>query len=61
MRYGGGEIFDREGVIEMGFWTWHRKQTTLWQERLGLDEYQLLWVALLKGVLLGVLFTLWLA
>ena len=60
VRYGGCEIVDREGVIVMGFWTWHRKQTTLWQERLGLDEYQLLWVALLKGVFLGVLLTLWL-
>ncbi len=45
----------------MGFWAWHRKQTTQWQQRLGLDDYQLLWVAFLKGVFLGVLLTLWLA
>lgn len=51
----------RTGGIEMGFWAWHRRQTALWQERLGLDDYQLLWAAVLKGVLLGVLLTLWLA
>lgn len=45
----------------MGFWAWHRKQTTQWQQRLGLDAYQLLWVAFLKGVFLGALLTLWLA
>lgn len=64
MRYVSSEsvdIADPEGVTEMSFWTWHRRQTTLWQQRLGLDEYQLLWVALLKGVFLGVLLTLWLA
>ena len=64
MRYVYGAIeslFGRAGVTEMGFWAWHRKQTTLWQQRLGLDDYQLLWVALLKGVFLGVLLTLWLA
>ncbi len=45
----------------MGFWAWHRKQTESWQSRLALDNYQLLWVAFLKGLLLGVLLTLWLA
>lgn len=64
VHYGRSKIVNtagREGVTEMGFWAWHRQQTTLWQQRLGLDDYQLLWVALLKGVFLGVLLTLWLA
>jgi len=45
----------------MKFWAWHRQQTALWQQLLGLDHYQLLWFAFLKGLVLGALLTLWLA
>ena len=45
----------------MGFWNWHRRQTELWQQRLGMDDYQLLWFGFLKGLILGILLTLWLA
>ena len=48
-------------ATRMKFWAWHRQQTALWQQLLGLDHYQLLWFAFLKGLVLGVLLTLWLA
>ena len=51
----------QRGRIDMGFWNWHRRQTELWQQRLGMDDYQLLWFGFLKGLFLGILLTLWLA
>ena len=37
----------------MGFFSWHRQQVTIWQNRLHLDSYQLLWIAFFKGLILG--------
>ena len=45
----------------MGFITWHRRQVDVWQKRLGLDSYQLLWIVFFKGLLFGILLTLWLS
>jgi hypothetical protein len=39
----------------MGFFAWHRKQVDSWQRILKLDSYQLLWIAFLKGLIVGAL------
>ena len=44
----------------MGFFSWHRQQTLVWQRRLGLDDYQLLWIAFFKGLVWGGVLTWWL-
>lgn len=41
----------------MGFFAWHREQVDSWQRFLKLDSYQLLWVAFLKGLIVGALFS----
>ncbi|MBL6696176.1 MAG: hypothetical protein ISP97_05790 [Luminiphilus sp.] len=43
----------------MGFFSWHRQQVTIWQNRLHLDSYQLLWIAFFKGLILGGLIIAW--
>ena len=48
------------GDAEMGFFSWHRQQTLAWQQRLGLDDYQLLWIAFFKGLVWGAVLTWWL-
>jgi hypothetical protein len=37
----------------MGFFAWHRKAVIVWQDKLTLDSYQMLWLAFLKGLVLG--------
>ena len=44
-----------EGFAAMGFFAWHREQVNSWQRVLRLDSYQLLWVAFLKGLIVGAL------
>jgi hypothetical protein len=39
----------------MGFFAWHREQVDSWQRILKLDSYQLLWIAFLKGLIVGAL------
>jgi hypothetical protein len=45
--------------VAMGFFSWHRQQVTIWQNRLHLDSYQLLWIAFFKGLILGGLIIAW--
>lgn len=43
----------------MGFFDWHARQTIQWQQRLGFSDYQLLWVAWIKGVVFGAIIVWW--
>tara|TARA_B110000305_G_C18761694_1_gene325587 strand:- start:66 stop:206 length:141 start_codon:yes stop_codon:yes gene_type:complete len=37
----------------MGFTTWHKSILQKTRKTTGLNDYQLLWIAFLKGVLIG--------
>ncbi|MFT4575671.1 MAG: hypothetical protein ACI9SI_000582 [Polaribacter sp.] len=37
----------------MGFTTWHKSILQKVQKTTGLNDYQILWIAFLKGVLIG--------
>lgn len=34
---------------------WHRRQVGFWKTKLGTSDYGMLWVAWLKGIVLGLL------
>ena len=35
--------------------TWHKRQTTKWQDKLNLTDYQMMWLAFGKGLLIGII------
>jgi hypothetical protein len=37
----------------MGFIKWHKNILEKAQETIGLDDYQILWIAFFKGILIG--------
>jgi hypothetical protein len=39
---------------------WHKQKITLLQKWLGLSHYQLIWLAFIEGVLIGLLLGWWL-
>ena len=34
---------------------WHKRQTDFWKTKLGISDYGMLWVAWVKGIVLGLL------
>jgi len=34
---------------------WHKRQIVKWQDKLNLTDYQLLWLAFGKGLLIGII------
>ena len=34
---------------------WHKRQTDFWKTKLGIGDYGMLWVAWVKGIVLGLL------
>ena len=34
---------------------WHKKQLEFWKSKLGTSEYGMLWIAFIKGVILGMI------
>jgi hypothetical protein len=34
---------------------WHKRQIKFWQDLLGVSDYGMLWIAFLKGLIIGLL------
>ena len=43
----------------MKFFSWHKRQTDWWLQKLGMSDYVALWFAYIKGAVTAV-FVLWL-